>query len=425
MRLRSSGYSPVVRISAALLGALFLVAVPAAYSVESNDITMLQPQKPQLDNSPVQQSRIKLEGKAEVAAPLFSNLREWQASQFYKQGVSALAVNNLYGAAEQFRIAEAGFGMANNGRFQAQAKYAEAQTRRLLRQNAQAATLYAQAAELFRKYDPSSPYLKASIDQAGLLSMVGKPDFSKKKPLEGVATENDLLPADTLKSLPAMTDHVDKVIPLTGKVTQLAGGVKIDSLKDADFFNGGNLLPTAAAVNVTDGYVKNTVLKAFTDMTCLEFAALGGNYYTAPDLYSAFKVNGKAVVVGASDQAFSPTVKITINGKQASVAMDLPGMSRHSKNVLLVTDEQHVLAMDPRTSDTWKLCTQFNKGAPEFHWWKLTHEKKQKYISPNMKRVDIDQEVAGASVPGSFFSHTKNQSLFSRTKPNTQTSASR
>lgn len=415
MRLRSSGSSPAARSIAALIGAMFLCA-PAAYSVESNDINMLQPQKAQLDNTP-QQSRIKLEGKAEVAAPLFTNLREWQASQYYKQGVSALSVNNLYGAAEQFRIAEAGFGMANNGRFQAQAKYAEAQTRRLLRQNAQAATLYAQAAELFRKYDPTSPYLKASIDQSGLLSMVGKPDFSKKKPLQGAATENDLLPADTLKSLPAMTDHVDKVIPLAAKVTQLAGGIKVDALKDADFFNGGNLLPTAAAVNVTDGYVKNTVLKAFTDMTCLEFAALGGNYYTAPDLYSAFKVNGKAVVVGASDQAFSPTVNITINGKQAAVAMDLPGMSRHSKNVLLVTDEQHVLAMDPRTKDTWKLCTQMSKGAPEFHWWKLTHEKKQKYISPNMKRVDIDQEVAGSNVPGSFFNHTKSQSLFSHTKP--------
>jgi hypothetical protein len=64
-----------------------------------------------------------------------------------------------------------------------------------------------------------------------------------------------------------------------------------------------------------------------------------------------------------------------------------------------------------------------NKGAPEFHWWKLTHEKKQKYISPNMKRVDIDEEVAGANVPGSFFNHTKSQSLFSHTKPTTKASA--
>ncbi len=421
MRLRSSGNLPAARAITALLGASIFCA-PAAFSVESNDISLLQPQKAQLDNTPVQSSTMKLQGKAEVAAPLFTNLREWQASQFYKQGVSALAVNNLYGAAEQFRIAEAGFGMANNGRFQAQAKYAEAQTRRLLRQNAQSATLYAQAAELFRKYDPTSPYLKASIDQSGLLSMVGKPDLTKKKPLQGQATENELPPAETLKSLPAMTDHVDKVVPLTGSVTQLAGGIKVDSLKDADFFNGGNQLPKAAAVNVTEGYVKNTVLKAFTDMTCLEFTALGGNYYTAPDLYSAFKVNGKAVVVGASDQAFSPTVKFTINGKQASVAMDLPGMSRHSKNVLLVTDEQHVLAMDPRTKDTWKLVTQFNKSVPEFHWWKLTHEKKQKYISPNLKRMNIDEDVAGANVPGSFFNHTKNQSLFSHTKPTTQAS---
>jgi hypothetical protein len=416
MRFRSSGDSSAARaVIVSLLGASFLCA-PAAFSVESNDISLLQPQHAQLDNTPV--PHMKLEGKAEVAAPLFTNLREWQASQYYKQGVSALSVNNLYGAAEQFRIAADGFAMANNGRFQAQAKYAEAQTRRLLRQYPQAGMLYGAAADLFRKYDPTSPYLKASIDQVALLSGVGKTDRNNpKKPLHGQATENELPAAEQLKSLPVMTDHVDKVIPLAANVTTLAGGVKVDSLKDADFFNGGNLLPQAAAVNVKDAYVKNTVLKAFTDMTCLEFAALGGNYYTAPDLYSAFKVNGKAIVVGASDQAFSPTVKITINGKQVPVAMDLPGMSRHSKNVLLVTDEQHVLAMDPRTKDTWKLVTSFQKSVPEFNWWKLTHEKKQKYISPNLKRMNIDEDVAGANIPGSLFNHTKNQSLFSHTKP--------
>ncbi len=422
MRLRSSGSSSAVQaVIVSLFGASSLCA-PAALSVESNDISLLQPQRAQLDNTQVQ-PRMKLEGKAEMAAPLFTNLREWQASQYYKQGVSALSVNNLYGAAEQFRIAEAGFAMANNGRFQAQAKYAEAQTRRMLRQNAQAATLYAAAAELFRKYDPTSPYLKASIDQVGLLSMVGKTAPNNKKPLQGQATENELPPEQQLKSLPAMTDHVDKVVPLSGSVTQLAGGIKVDSLKDGDFFNGGNQLPKAAAVNVSDAYVKNTVLKAFTDMTCLEFAALGGNYYTAPDLYSSFKVNGKAIVVGASDQAFSPSIKLTINGKQATVAMDLPGMSRHSKNILLVTDEQHVLAMDPRTKDTWKLVTSFHKSVPEFNWWKLTHEKKQKYISPNLKRMNVDEEVAGANIPGSFFNHTKTQSLFSHTKPNRTTQA--
>src|SRR4051812_19502491 len=103
MRLRSSGSLPAARALTALLGASIFCA-PAAFSVESNDISLLQPQKAQLDNTPMQPSRMKLEGKAEVAAPLFTNLREWQASQYYKQGVSALAVNNLYGAAEQFRI---------------------------------------------------------------------------------------------------------------------------------------------------------------------------------------------------------------------------------------------------------------------------------------------------------------------------------
>lgn len=413
---RSSGELTALR--AALLGIIsFSVAMaPTAFAVESNDMAMLQPQKAQMDTTQAQSSKM-LQGSAEVAAPLFTNVREYQASMYYKQGVSALAVNNLYGAAEQFKVAAYGFGTAGNGRLQAQAKYAEAQTRRMLRQNAESSKLYAEAAELFKKFDPSSPYLKASIDQSGLLSMVGKMDNSKRKPLTGEVTENELPPAEQLKSLPAMTDKVDKSIPLQGSITQLAGGVNLNALKDEDFFNGANQLPKAAAVNVSDAYVKNTVFKAFADMTCLEFAALGGNYYTAPSLYSAFKVNGKAVVVGASDQAFSPTVNITINGKQVPVAMDLPEMSRHSKNVLLVTDEQHVLAMDPRTKDAWKLVTSFKGNAPEFHWWKLTHEKKQKYISPNLKRLTVDEDVAGANVPGSFFNHSKNASLFSHTKP--------
>jgi hypothetical protein len=173
---------------------------------------------------------------------------------------------------------------------------------------------------------------------------------------------------------------VDRSVFLKGRLTQLEDGTKIASLKDSDFFNGSlkRLVPEPATANITDGYVRDVVYKAFVSMNCLEFTALGCNYYSAPDNYKALMAGGRNIVVGASDSMAmtSPTIHLTIRGRQYGVAMDLPGLNRSSHNVLVCTDGQHVLAIDPRTHDSWRLIASFGNKVPDFSWSKLTHIKK-------------------------------------------------
>jgi hypothetical protein len=303
---------------------------------------------------------LRLEGKAEMAAPL----EGWQASQAYRQGFAAMSANNFAAAAQSFREAGNGFSTAGDGKFAAQARYAEAQAQRLLKQNAKAAKLFAEACDLFRKYDPTSPYLKSAVAQLDV----------RRTLLRGNASHANV----SLRSLPAQMETVQRNVPLKGTVTQLEDGTKIAALHGEDFFNGGSkrLLPEAAACDVADGYVKDQILKAFAEMNCLEYSALGGNSYTAADNYSALKSGGQTVVIGASDEFWSPSIKLYLNGRQYGVCMDLPGMNKYSHNVLVVTDGQHILAIDPRTRDTWKLMASFAKKTPDFNWEKLSHIKK-------------------------------------------------
>ncbi len=308
---------------------------------------------------------IRLEGKAEFQQ--FNTISSWQASQAYRQGVAALSLKDFAMAADYFKQAGNGFAAASDaGKYLAEARYAEGQSRRLLKQEGQAAKLFNEAIDLFRQYDLKSPYLKAAVDYRNSLT--------KSKELKGHVSGF----TTDLHSLPAQMDTVNHHIVLKGKLTKLEDGTKISALKDDDFFNGGTkrLLTEAAAVDVGDGFVHNAIYKAFVQMNCLEWAELGGNYYTAPDNYFALKSGGKTVVVGASDQFWSPVIQLTLNGHQYGVCMDLPGMSAYSHNVLVVTDGQHVLAIDPRTYDTWKLTASFTKRRPEFAWSKLTHVKK-------------------------------------------------
>jgi hypothetical protein len=295
------------------------------------------------------------------------NISAWQACQIYRQGVAALTMNNLDLAAQYFKQAGDGFAMSPaQGKFQAESRFAEAQARRLLKQYAQAAKLFACAAELLGKYDPGSPYLKAALSYMN--------NLPGQRRLHGKASHNE----SKLRALPVMADMVERNLVLKGKITQLDDGTKIALLKDNEFFTGGSkrLLPEAAGVDLSDAYVHKTIYKAFVDMDCLEFADLGGNYYTAPDNYKVFKSGGKAVVIGASDQFWGPVLQVAISGRQYGICMDLPGMSTSSHNILVVTDGQHILAIDPRTSDTWKLTASFSGRVPDFSWLKLTHPKK-------------------------------------------------
>jgi hypothetical protein len=301
----------------------------------------------------------RLEGRAELAQPL----EGWQASQAYRQGFAAMNANNFAAAANCFKVAGDGFEASGEGVHAGEARFAEAQANKLMRQDAKAAKIFGMAAELFKKYDPSNPFLKASLARMG----------DKKPPLQGTLTHQDV----RLRSLPPQMDTVQRTIPLKGKVTELDDGTKIASLHDNDFFTGGQrrLLPEAAAADINEGFIKDQILKAFAQMNCLEFAALGGNTYTAPDNYTSLKSGGKPIVIGASEELWSPSIKLFLNRKQYGISMDLPGMNKYSHNVLVVTDGQHVLAIDPRTHDTWKLMAAVAKKqkGPEFNWQKLGH----------------------------------------------------
>lgn len=362
------------RVVVKILVLLFICQAQTALSGTSNDgaMTVLRAQSPHLalpSKTPVQpvgsaKAVTVLQGRAEVQQQLYTNLQAWQAAQAYRQAVVALSAKDFSVAAKYFRQAGDAFASAGEGRFLAQSRFAEAQSLRLLKQNEQAANLFEQSVELFRKYEPNSRFLKAALDQLNYLK--------KGRQLKGKIAQTE----PTFQALPALRDTVSRTVPLKGKITQLQDGTSIASLKDNDFFTGGRLLPQAASVDVSDGYVRDTVYKAFVQMDCLEFTALGGNYLTAPENYKAFKADGKTVVVGAMDDFGSPVIGLTLNGRQYRVCMDLPGMSKYSKNVLVVTDGQHVLAIDPRTRDTWKLVASFAHRKPDFSWSKLIHDKK-------------------------------------------------
>ncbi len=316
---------------------------------------------------------MKLQGRAEVQQDVRRdrNLEAWQASQAYRWGAMSLDVGNLPYAADWFKVAGDGFEASiGEGKFLADARFAEAHSRMMLRQGAKAAPLFEIAARLFRKYDPNSPFLKASL---AALQRLPKPGPLQAKIEKFEPTKLNLI------ALPGQIDKVGRDVPLKSKISKFEDGTLLASLKDEQFFIGGKkrLLSQAAALDIGDDYVKKTIYKAFLKMTCLETTALTGNYETATRNYQALKASGRPVAVGAADDINTPVVTLLLNGKNYIVPMDLPGIDRTSRNVLLVTDGQDVLAIDPRTDDTWKLIATFYNQRGDFNWWKLTHTKKR------------------------------------------------
>lgn len=358
---------------------------PALGGQINNRHPALKAQSPRFDESAAlsqPSAPVRLQGKAEIQQQVMNpQYVAWQAGMMYRLGGAALDNRNYELAAEYFKQAGDRFQLSvGEGKFVGESRFAEAQARRFLRQDAKAADLFQIAAEQFQQYDPYNPFLKAALDSlAYLRPLHGKLDktASKPKSLVGKVTQSQpqtsmhLLPMP----LPRMANVVDKNVTLKANVTKLENGTLIASLKDNELFTRG-LLPEAAAVDVSDKFVHDAVYKAFLKMTCLESAALGGNYYTAPDEYKAFKADSKTVVVGAANEFWSPVVRLKLNGKEYPICMDLPGMSKGTKNVLLVHDGEHVLALDPRTGDSWKLMAVTTSKLPDFSWWKLTHTKK-------------------------------------------------
>lgn len=176
---------------------------------------------------------------------------------------------------------------------------------------------------------------------------------------------------------------VDPSVPLKAKVTSLADGTKLDSLKDDALFDADlkRRIPGTAPADLTNGYVNETVLKAFVKMDCLEYADLGANSYTATDNFKPLSFGGKNVVAGATSAKDGPILNLTIGGRIYYINMTLPGLQPTSHNVVVVSNGEKVLAIDPRTDDTWQLHMRLPYHQ-YFSWSKLTHTRGQK-VEPN------------------------------------------
>jgi hypothetical protein len=339
---------------------------------------------------------LKLQGRAEVQDARLEPRRDprleaWHADMNYRRGAMALSANDYKAAAEFFKQSADGYESAiGPSKFVGDARFAQAQACRLAKLDSEAERLFKVAVDLFRKYDPGNPYLRAG---QGYLDELGKAKLKAKvatTQLKGQTSTNELKAEASIPKLqPPMEgriDSVDRHVTLQGKTMQLAG-----SLKDEDLFNGAKLQAEAATADLSEKYVKDRIYKGFVKMTCLEFAALGGNYYTAPDNYKTFTSDeGKPVIIGATDdnwnQATYPAIRLKLNQKDYNVSMFLPGLAKSSRNVMVITDDRHVLAIDPRKDDVWKLVPVFNKnGTADFNWWKLTHTKRNNVPSCTTK----------------------------------------
>lgn len=296
----------------------------------------------------------------------------------YQQAWYALGQRQYQFAADYFQIAgDQMEASAGETRFLAEARFAEAQTRRLMGQYDRATEAYKRAIAVFEHTDPRSFYLKSARDALKDLTKAAPPS----KPLQGTVSKAAKKPQQTLVALPVPgIDKVDSEVPLSAKITQLDNGVNINTLHNGDFFNRSRgTLSQAAAVDISDSYTKDVILKSFLKMNCLETGAVGATHYTAPIFYKPIKSGGKPLAVGAGNDLLCPTAELKLNGKVWKVPMDLPQISPNSRNVMLVTDDKHVLAIDPRTSEAWKLSANFSKKLPEFSWWKLGKQKGRKF----------------------------------------------
>ena len=169
------------------------------------------------------QAKIKLQGHAEVQQ-FQRDMQAWQASQLYRQGAYLMAVSDFNSAADCFNQAGDGFDSAlGPSKFEAEARYAEAQCRRLLKQNAKAVALFQIAVDMFQEYDPRNPYLKAG---RGYLDQMNgsKPPLKAKSPRrywrEKVSEEKQQ--KMELHFLQPHNDFIDNRVSLKGNVTELA-----------------------------------------------------------------------------------------------------------------------------------------------------------------------------------------------------------
>lgn len=285
-------------------------------------------------------SAVQLQGGAEVTQ--LDQGAAQRASQDYRRGLAALNGNNFAHAAELFKSAAGHFGHGFE-KYKADATFAEAQCRQQIGQMDESSRLYHEAKALFEQYDPKSPFLKACIDQLGSAFKIQTPRLAPEQRKLFGAT------------------NVDQNITLKGNVND----------------DGTRMAGEKAILDVDKKFIKDSVHQCFVEMTCLETAEIGSNSTNAKNRWVPLMAYGKTAAMTATDDFFSPVIKVRINGKPYNINVVLPGLSSSQRTVLLVTDGEKIAAIDPGTNDVWllemKLKANSNKG--DFNWKKLLHQK--------------------------------------------------
>lgn len=310
--------------------------------------TFVTPAAPKLDPKE-SVGTIQLQGNAEVTE--LDQGAAQRASQDYRRGLAALNGNNYAHAAELFKRAGEQFGHGFE-KYKAEANFAEAQCRQQIGQMDESSKLYHAAKALFEQFDPRNPFLKACVDQLGAAFKVQTPRLApEQRKLFG-------------------TTHVDQNITLKGNVND--DGVRMSGEK--------------AILDVDKKFIKDSVHQCFVEMTCLETAEIGSNSTNAKNRWVPLMAYGKTAAMTATDDFFSPVIRVAINGKPYNINVVLPGLSSNQRTVLLVTDGEKIAAIDPGTNDVWllemKLKANSNKG--DFNWKKLLHQKSK--IKRELKR---------------------------------------
>lgn len=308
-------------------------------SVKDPKPTFVTPSAPALDPKEGI-GTLQLQGNAEVTE--LDQGAAQRASLLYRRGMAALTGNNFSAAAALFKRAGEEFGHGFE-KYKADATFAEAQCRQQLGQMDESSHLYHEAKALFEQYDPKSPFLKACVDQLGSAFKMQTPRLAPER-----------------RKLVGMT-QVDQAITLKGNVND--DGVRMAGEK--------------AILDVDKKFINDSVHQCFVEMTCLETAEIGSNSTNAKNRWVPLMAYGKTAAMTATDDFFSPVIKVRINGKPYNINVVLPGLSSSQRTVLLVTDGEKIAAIDPGTNDVWllemKLKPNSNKG--DFNWKKLLHQK--------------------------------------------------
>jgi hypothetical protein len=327
----------------------------AALASAENSLDSTVPTTDGPDAKPAPDNNAKiLKGKAETRVVKDANLRAWQASQVYKQATLALNKNNLRLAADLFKKAGEGFDIDGCEKFQAQAFFAEAQTRRLLGQTDQASKLYQAAIDLFNDYDPLSPYLKGALDNLKKVS----PKLAGQVMTQEARLNALMIPTTIMK--------VDRNVVLKGGLSD---------------FGSANLLAEKGTADVQSAEINKVVHQAFVRMTCLETAELGSNSITAENRWYPLLANGRTVAIGASSDFLTPSIKVRINERFYNIGVELPGIGSSKRTVFLLTDGNHIVAIEPNSEDMWSLVGDFKSKPETFYWKKLSHIKAKRKVA--------------------------------------------